>query len=74
MVRRPSLFDAQDIDEAYARGKQDLDVYLQDWLAFYDSEAIEARQRRWDEEADDARWAAGVEQGRPGSKSSATAS
>ena len=62
---RPSLFDAQDIEAAYARDQQDLDVYLQDWLTFYDPEAIEARQRRWEEDADDTRWAAGVEQEAP---------
>jgi len=59
---RPSLFDAQDIDEAYARGTPQLDAYLQDWLDFYAPEAIDARRRRWDEEGEDAHWAAGVEQ------------
>src|SRR5688572_7998404 len=58
---RPSLFDAQDIEEAYRRGAPQLDSYDLDWLAFYDAESIEARQRRWDEEGEDARWAAGVE-------------
>src|SRR5262245_51728923 len=58
---RPALFDAKDIEEAYASGRQQLDSYLQDWLDFYSPEAIEARQRRWEEEGEDARWAAGVE-------------
>lgn len=57
---RPALFDAQDIDEAYARGEQDLEVYLQDWLDFYAPEAIDSRQRRWDEDAEDARWDVGA--------------
>ncbi len=58
---RPSLFDGRDIEAAYARGAQQLEEYLQDGLDFYASWAIEARQRRWDEESEDARWAAGVE-------------
>jgi hypothetical protein len=62
---RPSLFDAQEIEEAYASGKQQLDVYLQDALEFYAPEAIEARQRRWDEEREDADWASGVQAGAP---------
>jgi hypothetical protein len=62
---RPPLFGAQDIDEAYAREKQQLDVYLQEWLDFYAPEAIEARQRRWEEESEDGRWAAGVEEEAP---------
>ena len=59
---RPSLFDAQDIDEAYSRATTRLDDYNQDWLDFYSLEAIEARQRRWDEEGEDSQWAAGAEQ------------
>jgi len=55
-----ALFDAQDIDEAYARGEQELEVYLQDWLDFYAPEAIDSRQRRWDEEVEDARWDVGA--------------
>jgi hypothetical protein len=57
---RPALFDAQDIDLAYGKGSQQLESYLQDWLGFYSPEAIEARQRRWDEEAEDGRWERGV--------------
>jgi len=58
---RPSLFDAQEIDLAYDRGTQQLDDYLQDWLAFYSPEAVDARQRRWEEEGEDACWSTGVE-------------
>lgn len=57
---RPSLFDARDIEAAYARGSRQLDGYLQDGLDFYAPEAIEARRRRWSEEQEDAEWAAGV--------------
>ena len=59
---RPSLFDAQDIDQAYASATPQIDLYNQDWLDFYSLEAIEARQRRWEEEGEDTRWSAGVEQ------------
>jgi hypothetical protein len=62
---RPSLFDVQDVDAAYARGTQQLDGFLHDWLAFYDPQAIEARQRRWEEEGEDARWSAGVREEAP---------
>jgi hypothetical protein len=62
---RPSLFGARDIEEAYASGAQQLGEYLQDGLAFYAPEAIEARQRRWAEEAEDARWAAGADEEAP---------
>ncbi|HUR38826.1 MAG TPA: hypothetical protein VM222_05010 [Planctomycetota bacterium] len=57
---RPPLFDARDIDAAYARNEQQLDSYKQEWLDFYTPEAIEARQRRWAEEAEDLRWSQGV--------------
>jgi hypothetical protein len=57
---RPPLFDARDIDAAYARNEQQLDCYRQEWLDFYAPEAIEARQRRWAEEAEDLRWSQGV--------------
>lgn len=59
---RPSLFDARDIDEAYARGTQQLDPYLRDGLDFYADDAIGRRQRRWDEEYEDSEWAAGTAQ------------
>jgi len=62
---RPSLFDAQEIEQAYAKGAQQLDSYHQDWMAFYAPEAIEARRRRWDEEAEDAGWSDGVLQNAP---------
>jgi hypothetical protein len=62
---RPSLFDGRDIEAAYARGAQQLEGYLQDGLDFYAPGAIDARQRRWDEESEDARWAAAVEQDAP---------
>jgi hypothetical protein len=59
---RPPLFDAQEVDEVYARGQQQLELYRKEWLDFYTPEAIQARQRRWSEEAEDARWARGVEE------------
>jgi hypothetical protein len=62
---RPALFDAQEIDEAYARGGQQLDAYHQDPLDFYSIEAIGRRQRRWDEETEDTEWAAGTRQVTP---------
>lgn len=62
---RPPLFELQDIEPAYAGGRQHLESYFQDPLDFYSLEAIEARQRRWDDEAEDARWASGAEQGAP---------
>jgi hypothetical protein len=62
---RPPLFDAREVDDAYAKGEQQLGEYFQDGLAFYDTDVIEARRRRWDEESEDASWAAGVEQNAP---------
>jgi len=59
---RPPLFDPQEVDEVYARGQQQLELYKKEWLDFYNPEVIEARQRRWAEEAEDARWARGVEE------------
>lgn len=59
---KPALFDTAEIDEVYAAGKQRLDKYRKEWLDFYADEAIEARQRRWTEEAEDAHWARGVEE------------
>jgi hypothetical protein len=62
---RPPLFDAKEVDAAYAAGKQQLDEYFRDGLSFYDADAIQARRLRWDEETEDAAWAAGVEQNAP---------
>ena len=62
---RPSRFDAQDIEAAYARGTQQLETYQQDWLDFYAPEAVEARSRRWAEEQEDADWSAGVDADAP---------
>jgi len=62
---RPPLFDAKDIDAAYALNEQQLAGYRQEWLDFYEPEAIETRQRRWAEEADDAQWSQGVREGAP---------
>lgn len=62
---RPSLFDVQDVEEAYRRGTPHTGAYLQEALDFYAPDAIDARQRRWTEEAEDAAWAAGVEQDAP---------
>lgn len=59
---RPPLFDAQEVEDVFARGQQQLERYRKEWLDFYSPEAIEARQRRWNEEAEDARWARGVEE------------
>jgi hypothetical protein len=59
---RPPLFDAREVEEVYGRGQQQLELYRKEWLDFYNPEAIEARQRRWAEEAEDARWARGVEE------------
>jgi hypothetical protein len=57
---RPILFTSEDVKEAYDRGVQTTDEYLRDWLEFYRPQEIEARERRWQEKADDDRWAAGV--------------
>jgi hypothetical protein len=62
---RPPLFDAREVDQAYARGEQQLEEYFRDGLSFYDAEAIGSRQRRWDEESEDAGWADGVAQNAP---------
>lgn len=59
---RPPLFDAQEVDEVYARGQQQLETYRKEWLNFYTPESIDARRRRWAEEEEDARWARGVEE------------
>ena len=59
---RPPIFDVPEVEEIFARGQQQLELYRKDWLDFYTPEAIEARQRRWAEEAEDARWARGVEE------------
>jgi hypothetical protein len=59
---RPALFDVTEIDEVYALGRQELEHYQKEWLDFYSPEAIEARQRRWAEEAEDAHWARGIEE------------
>ncbi|MBV8878371.1 MAG: hypothetical protein JO332_00265 [Planctomycetaceae bacterium] len=59
---RPPLFDATEVEEVFGRGQQQLERYRKEWLDFYTPEAIEARQRRWIEEAEDARWARGVEE------------
>jgi len=59
---RPPLFDAEEVEEVFARGQQQLEQYRKEWLDFYNPEAIQARQRRWAEEAEDARWARGVEE------------
>ncbi|HXX92450.1 MAG TPA: hypothetical protein VEN81_02385, partial [Planctomycetota bacterium] len=60
---RPVLFTSDDVKEAYDRGVQTTGEYLRDWLEFYRPQEIEARERRWQEKADDDRWAAGVETG-----------
>jgi hypothetical protein len=60
---RPVLFTSDDVKEAYDRGVQTTEEYLHDWLEFYRPQEIEARERRWQEKADDDRWAAGVETG-----------
>lgn len=59
---RPALFDVAEIDEVYDAGRQRLEPYQREWLDFYEPAAIEARQRRWTEEAEDAHWARGVEE------------
>ncbi len=59
---RPPLFDVSEVEEVFARGQQQLELYRKEWLDFYTTEAIEARQRRWSEEAEDARWSRGVEE------------
>ncbi|HZE95608.1 MAG TPA: hypothetical protein VE981_01145 [Planctomycetota bacterium] len=59
---RPALFDVNDVEELFARGRQRLEAYSREWLDFYAPEAIEGRQRRWAEEAEDALWARGVEE------------
>jgi hypothetical protein len=60
---RPILFTSEDVKEAYDRGVQTIGEYLRDWLEFYRPQEIEARERRWQEKADDDRWAAGVDTG-----------
>ena len=62
---RPPLFTAKDIDVAFALNEQALGEYTQEWLDFYTPEAIEARRRRWTEEADDALWSQGVREAAP---------
>jgi hypothetical protein len=59
---RPALFDVSETEDVFARGQQQLELYRKEWLDFYAPEAIEARRRRWAEEAEDARWARGVEE------------
>ena len=59
---RPPLFDAREVDAAYAAGVQRLEEYFQDGLSFYDGNAIASRQRRWEEDGEDAAWAEGVAQ------------
>ena len=59
---RTPLFDAEEVEEVFTRGQQQLELYRKEWLDFYTPEAIEARRRRWAEEAEDARWARGVEE------------
>jgi hypothetical protein len=59
---RPALFGAEEVEEIFGRGQQQLEAYKKEWLDFYNPEMIEARQRRWSEEAEDARWARGVEE------------
>ncbi|HLY10726.1 MAG TPA: hypothetical protein VKW04_15595 [Planctomycetota bacterium] len=59
---RTPLFDSQEVEDVFARGLQQLEIYRKEWLDFYTPEAIEARQRRWSEEEEDARWARGVEE------------
>jgi hypothetical protein len=56
----PAFFDLEDVEEAWASGKQRLAPYRRDWLEFYDEREVESRQRRWREEAEDARWSRGV--------------
>jgi hypothetical protein len=60
---RPALFSSDDVKEAFDRGVLSVDEYLRDWLEFYRPQEIEARERRWQEKADDDRWAAGVSTG-----------
>jgi len=60
---RTALFTSEDVKEAYDRGVQNTTEYLRDWLEFYRPDEIEARERRWQEKAEDDRWAGGVEVG-----------
>jgi hypothetical protein len=55
-------FGVDEVEEVFGRGQQQLEVYKKEWLDFYLPEAIDARQRRWAEEEEDARWARGVEE------------
>lgn len=59
----PPLFTSEDVKEAYDRGVQNTVEYLRDWLEFYRPDEIEARERRWQEKAEDDRWSSGVEAG-----------
>ena len=62
---RPPLFDAKEVEAAYAAGQQQLDEYFQDGMSFYDADAIESRGRRWEEDSEDVSWASGVERNAP---------
>jgi hypothetical protein len=44
------IFDAEDVNRAFARGKKDLYWYTRDWLDFYSREKIAERAARWEQE------------------------
>jgi len=60
---RAPLIDLGRVREAFARGEPDLDEYRRDWMAFYRDSEIAARQRRWRQEEEAARWARAVRAG-----------
>ncbi len=46
----PAHFFENDVLEAYSADGKYMGRYERDWLTFYDKEAIEERQKRWEEE------------------------
>jgi hypothetical protein len=59
----PPALDPARVEEAFARGAQDLAEYRRDWMAFYRPGEIEARQLRWRREEEAARWSRAVRSG-----------
>jgi len=48
---RPRIYDAEDVNRDFLKGKKDLYWYTRDWLDFYSPEKVSERTRRWREEA-----------------------
>ncbi len=43
-------FTDDDVAREFGTGRMSLERYTRNWLAFYEPEAVEGRQKRWDEE------------------------